>query len=454
MYSSSARIDPRHRSKAGWRAPAAFLPVLLIAAVSLSPQKNNFPRKNLFGNGLTVVTQMDDASSITVLEILIGGGTQGEPAGLKGLSYLTTRLALEIPDQAKAQALMEQAARYMMTSKGDYSVIHIECLSDYLDDTLGVFVSILRDPLFSNMRIDRVKGYMNSQRKIESDDNLNIGQLAHLRTFLDHLGYGGSIYGETASLEKIKGRDIQSFYGSHVIPGNMSLIAISDLETEKLNAILLKHFGSFPSAEKKAASSETQTGPPSSSASGGGETVIERETTQSLVSLGFALPGISAKNYVAATLLEALIGKGPGSRLWPIRTEKRLAYNVNARATFMREGGVFEAYMETDATKKDAARDALKTVIRETWEKGIAADELAEVKTFVRADFLRSNETKARRAETLGLFEGCGLGYEFFQKFFDELNALTLDEVNLYVREFLNPDKAALILVGPKSISR
>ena len=349
---------------------------------------------------------------------------------------------------------MERAARYMMTAKGDYSVIHIECLSDYLDDTLEVFVSILRDPLFSSMRIDRVKEYMNSQRKIESDDNLNIGHLAHLRTFLDYLGYAGSIYGEAASLEKIKGRDIQSYYGTHFIPANMSLIAISDLESEKLNAILLKHFGSFPSLEKKAAPSEIQTGSPSLSGSAGGETVVERETAQALVSLGFALPGISSKNYVLATLLEALIGKGPGSRLWPIRTEKRLAYNVNARATFMRDGGLFEAYMETDAIKKDAARDALKTVIRETWEKGIAADELEEVKTFVRADFLRTNETKDRRAETLSLFEACGLGYAYFRKFFDELNALTLDEVNSYIRDILNPDKIALVLVGPKSISR
>jgi zinc protease len=454
LHPSAARSDPRHRSKAGWRVPAAFLPVLLIAAVSLLARENHPPRKNVFSNGLAVVSQMDDASSITVLEILIGGGTKAEPPGFKGLSYLTTRLALEIPDQSKAQALMERSARYMMTAKGDYSVIHLECLSDYLDDTLEVFVSILRDPLFSSMRIDRVKEYMNSQRKIESDDNLNIGHLAHLRTFLDHLGYAGSIYGEAASLEKIKGRDIQSYYGSHFFPGNLSLVAISDLEPEKLNAILLKHFGSFSSVEKKAAPFEIPTGHPSLSVSAAGETVVERETTQALVSLGFALPAISAKNYVLAALLEALIGKGPGSRLWPIRTEKRLAYNVNARATFMRDGGLFEAYMETDATKKDAARDALNAAIRETWEKGISAAEFEEVKTFVRADFLRANETKARRAETLSLFEACGLGYEFFQKFFDELNALTLAEVNPYIRNVLNPDKAALVLVGPKSISR
>jgi zinc protease len=454
MHPSSACIDPRHRLKTKERVAAAFLPVFLIAAVSLRAQEKHPQRRNVFGNGLAVVSQMDDASSITVLEILIGGGTKAEPAGFKGLSYLTTRLALEIPDQSKAQALMERAARYMMTAKGDYSVIHIECLSDYLDDTLEVFVSILRDPLFSSIRIDRVKEYMNSQRKIESDDNLNIGHLAHLRTFLDHLGYAGSIYGEAASLEKIKGRDIQSYYGKHFIPANMSLIVISDLESEKLNAILLKHFGSFPSGEKKAAPSEIQTRSPSLSDSAGGEMVVERETTQALVSLGFALPGISAKNYVLATFLEALIGKGPGSRLWPIRTEKRLAYNVNARATFMRDGGVFEAYMETDATKKDAARDALKAVIREIWEKGISADEFEEVKTFVRADFLRANETKDRRAETLSLFEACGLSYEYFQKFFEELAALKLDEVNSYIRDVLNPDKAALVLVGPKSISR
>lgn len=395
-----------------------------------------------------MIIQNDEASSVTVLEILIKGGKKAEPDGKEGLSYLTTRLALEIPDQSNAIEFMEKSSRYMMTTKGDYSVIHIECLSEFLENTLGVFIQILEDPLFTGIRIDRIKEYMNNQRKIEGDDNINVGHLAQLRTFLGNLGYGGSINGEEESLKKLKARDIEAFYKNYFWAGNMILVAVSDLDGEELFGILEKHFGSFPS-KKPAESSPLLSS--DKSPSDEKETVIEKDTKQALVSIAFALPKISPKNQALAVLLENLLGKGPGSRLWTLRTEEKLAYNVNAQTTIMKEGGILEAYLESDGTKCDAAKEALKNIIQELYEKGISSDELQEAKILVKSNFLRANETKDKRTGTFGQFEALGLGFDYFAKFFGEVDAVTLDEINGYMKEVLNPEKSALVIVGPKN---
>lgn len=430
-------------------ALALLAPVLLmIFSQVLLSQWKNAPQKKILENGLTVITQKDEASSVTVLEILIKGGKKVEPAGREGLSYLTTRLALEIPDQSKAIELMEKSSRYMMTTKGDYSVIHIECLSEFLENTLGVFIQILEDPLFTGIRIDRIKDYMNNQRKIEGDDNINVGHLAQMRTFLGNLGYGGSINGEEESLKKLKARDIEAFYKNYFWAGNMILVAVSDLDGEELFGILEKHFGSFPS-KKPAESSPLLSS--DKNPSDEKETVIEKDTKQALVSIAFALPIISPKNQALAVLLENLLGKGPGSRLWTLRTEEKLAYNVNAQTTIMKEGGILEAYLESDGTKCDAAKEALKNIIQELYEKGISSDELQEAKTLVKSNFLRANETKDKRTGTFGQFEALGLGFDYFAKFFGEVDAVTLDEINGYMKEVLNPEKSALVIVGPKN---
>jgi len=394
-----------------------------------------------------VITQKDESSSVTVFEILVRGGKRAEPAGKEGLAYLTTRLSLEIPDQSKATELMEKSSRYMMTAKGDYSVIHIECLTDFLENTLAVFAAILKDPLFTGVRIDRVKDYLNNQRKIESDDNINVGHLAQLRTFLWNLGYSGSIYGEEEALKKIKGRDIESFYKNYFQAGNMILVAVSDLDTEKITGILQKYLGSFRSGKPPESVSIRA---PVENASERKETAFEKETKQALVSLGFALPKTTPRSYALASLLETLLGKGPGSKLWTLRTEEKLAYNVNAQASIFSEGGILEAYLETDASKKETAREALKKVLSELLEKGISAAELADIKILVKANFLRSNETKDRRTGTLGTFEALGLGFEYFTNIFGEVEAVTLDEINGFMKEVLNPEKSALVVVGPK----
>jgi predicted Zn-dependent peptidase len=432
------------------RTALAFLaPVLLmIFPQGLLSQWKNAPQKKILENGLTVISQKDEASSVTVLEILIKGGKKAEPAGREGLSYLTTRLALEIPDQSKAIEFMEKSSRYMMTTKGDYSVIHIECLSEFLENTLGVFIQILEDPLFTGIRIDRIKEYMSNQRKIEGDDNINVGHLAQLRTFLGNLGYGGSITGEEESLKKLKARDIEAFYKNYFWAGNMILVAVSDLDGEKLFGILEKHFGSFPSKKPAELSPLLSS---DKSPLDEKETVIEKDTKQALVSIAFALPKISPKNQALAVLLENLLGKGPGSRLWTLRTEEKLAYNVNAQTTIMKEGGILEAYLESDGTKCEAAKEALKNIIQELYEKGISSDEVQEAKTLVKSNFLRANETKDKRTGTFGQFEALGLGFDYFAKFFGEVDAVTLDEINSYMKEVLNPEKSALVIVGPKN---
>jgi len=419
---------------------------LFLAADSWAQLKNPLQKKTL-ENGLTMITQKDGSSAVTVLEILIRGGQKADPAGREGLAYLTTRLSLEIPDVGKAQELMEKSSRYQMTAKGDYSLIHLECLSEFLEDTLDVFVRILKDPLFSGMRIDRSKDYMNNQRKIESDDSLNAGHLIHLRTFLGGLGYGGTVYGTEESLEKIKSRDIEGFYKSGFTPANMTLLAVSDLDGERLSAVLQKLFGSFPAGKSPEAPSAASPERPGEAPK---ETVLEKDTQQTLVSLGFALPKVSAKNYALSSLLEGLLGKGPGSRLWPLRSELKLAYNVNAQATVFKEGGILEAYLETDPAKAEPARSALEKSLAELWEKGVSAESLQDTKTFVRSNFLRSNEPKDRRASTFSGFEAIGLGFDYFGAYFEALEGISLDEFNGYLREVLDPKKSALVVIGPK----
>jgi predicted Zn-dependent peptidase len=420
--------------------------LILAAQMPLFSQWKNPPKKTVLKNGLTAIIQQDEASSVTVLEILIKGGKSAEPAGYEGLSYLVTRLSLEIPDQSKVQDLMEKSSRYMMTSKADCSLIHIECLSENLESTLSVFMRILKDPLFSGLRIDRIKDFMNNQRKVESDDNVNAGHLALLRSFFKNTGYSGSIYGELESLDKIKRRDIEGFYETHFSADNMILVAISDFDNDKITKILEAAFGSFPSKKSAEVMSPV---PAREIAPDQKEIFLEKDTKQALVSIGCNLPEISAKNYALASLVENLLGKGPGSRLWTLRAEEKLAYNVNARSTLMKNAGILEAYLETDVSKTDLAREALKKAVLRLYEKGIGEDELAETKVLVRANYLRSNETKDRRTTTLGFFEALGLGYDFFTKYLQELDAVTLDEVNSYIKTYLDLEKSVLVIVGP-----
>lgn len=404
----------------------------------------NPPQKRTLDNGLTWLYQKDDSSAITVIYLLIGGGKKAEPTGKDGLAHLAARLAIEIPDRGKIQSLMNLATHISMNARGDYSLIRITCLSEGLEETLKIMAKIIRDPLFSGLRINSIKDNMEYQRKRVEDDPRNLAYQAFLDNLLVEKGYGGYTLGSKESLKKIKKNDIVNFYKETFTGSNMILAISSDLEEENILNICSEYFTEFP--EGTSLSVEPEVLPRKTEK----EIFITKDTKQSSVSVGFPLPELTPRNFVLAFLLETLLGKGVGSRLWPLRSQEKLAYVVDCKATQMKKGGFLEAYLETDHTKKEKAITALKNELEKLFNEGLSEEEFEMTKVQAKASFLRVNETKEERMQNFAVIEALGLGYEFLNDIFKEIDAVMLEEMNAYIKDILNPEKGVQVVVGPE----
>ncbi len=420
-----------------------FLFVLLYPGQEASPAEMQIKNKTL-ENGLSLICQKDASSSITVIQILIRGGQSAEPEDKQGLAYITTRLALEIPDQTIAQDLMSQASQMSMLCQGDYSLITITSLSENLDKTLNTISQIILNPLFSTIRIDFIKKQMDYRKNMQEDDAINVGRSAALEKFFAGTGYGGAVLGDKESLKAVKRKDIKSFYDTHFNAANIVVAAVSDMEEEDLLRIIENSLSKFSKGKIQ------DVHPIQGSLPESHDIYIEKDKQQYFISRAFLLPEATAKNYTLSYMVEHLLGKGVNSRLWALRTQKKLAYTVNSMATQMKFGGLLEAYLETDKEKKETALEALRMVLKELYENGITQEELEITKTFSKASFLRDNETKTTRARNLASFEALGLGFTFLDRFSEEIDAITLEEINAFLKEYLDPEKGVEVIVGPE----
>jgi zinc protease len=423
----------------------ALVPLLLLPPRIYPGQETAWElpvKKNVLENGLPVILETDGSSETTAIIVFIRGGKRAEPAGKSGLAFLTTRLAVEIPDQDKLRKLLSLASRVSVTSREDYSLIDIECLSSNLEPTLKILSKIIADPLFSGRRIDAVKDNMRHQAKLELDDSVLSGHLASLAAFFTDPGYAGSIYGNDESISAIKGRDVSDFYKRRFTAANIVISASSDLKEDEIMGMIADCFAGLPAGEIAPLE------PPGFRAEKEEAAFIPRETQQSYLSIAYSLPAMNRRQFVLSYLLENLLGKGPGSRLWPLRTEKRLAYNVNCRVTQMLEGGLVEAYLETDNSKRSTALEALRSTIGDLASNGIEAEEFGTVQTISKATFLRDNEARSSRTFTLGMFEALGFGYDYFSVLPAEIDAVSLEEMNVFIKSTLGSDKAFEVIVG------
>lgn len=425
--------------------PLVAVPLLLFHAQggrAQSPWKE-VPQKLVLSTGLKCLYQQDAASPTTVVQIFVSGGRGAVPAGADGLAYLATSLSLEIPDEGKVRDLMSQATRMSLSVWEDCSVIHIECLSGYLEPALRVASGIVQNPLLTGARIDRTKKQMLLRGRALQNDAEAAGRDAILRAVFGDRGYGAAAFGTEDSLKPLGRKEISSFRRQYFTASGLFFSVVSDLELEGVRFLLEKYFANFPPG---GASDHPLLLP---ALPEDRNIVSSRETKQTYIGRAFLLPAPDPLVYAQALVLEAAIGRGPGSRLWGLRASGQLAYNVNARTTWTRSAGVLETYLETEVAKSKSASAALDAVLSTLHGDGLSEEEFEASRLMAAAQFLRSIETKSARARAAGTFEIIGLGHDYLSGVFDSLGSVTLAEMNTLVKDVLGHEKALRVTIGP-----
>ncbi|UCE42815.1 MAG: insulinase family protein [Candidatus Aminicenantes bacterium] len=427
--------------------PALLLGALCFGFLSVPESLNvllkNQPEKEILSNGLTFIYHKDDLSPTSFVHILMKGGKRLEPEEKEGVAFLTTRLCLELPSQQVLQRLMNQATHTSFYCKHDFSVIKISCLSENLEEAIQLSTQILKEPLFSGIRIGRIKENMEHYKKLEEDQPLNVAHSAALDIFFHKTPYARQTYGTKETLKKIKKQDIERHYKESVKAKNMIVSISTNLEKEKTLGIVQQHFEDFSEDEPNESAAISLSPKQEKTLN------LEKDTQQTLVYAAFPLPKISERDLVLATMLQNLLGKGVNSKLWSLRTEKKLAYIVGARVFLMKEGGMLEAFLETDQTKKNMAITELQEAIQDLYQNGISPEDLSITKIHSKGEAIRENETKDTKAFNLATMEALELGYDFLNRMLIEIDLTTLEEFNAYIRNVLNPENAVMITVGP-----
>lgn len=410
----------------------------------------NPPERIAVNEQFSYIYQKDTSSEITVVHILFRGGMRAVPVVRRGLAFITSRLTVEVSSNDDLRELMHLGSTIQSNIEGDFTTTTIRTLSENLEPTLKLLSKSIRKPLISGLRVDNLKRFMAHNEKSEKDIPERLMEQAFLSAFSgdNAHGYGGSIFGDKASRKGIRRKMAAAFHKQYFTSANMVMVVTTDLDKDKITGLLRGNFASLP-AGKKAPLPPVSPAVPKQK-----KITIDKDNQQVLIAFGALLPGIDAAspaNYVRIFMLENLLGRGIGSKLWPLRSRKDLAYSLNSRFLQMKEGGLLMIYMKSEKAKKEAAYNALKSLLVNFHNSGVSEDELAVTKVLSRAEFLRNSETKDQRAAKLAYFQALGPGFDFIERLIGEIDNTSLDQLNGYLKKILEPSRLVEVLIGPGS---
>lgn len=418
-----------------------FISATAILSAPLASRVHEIPVEN----GPPIIFEKNPFSDLTVIHLLVRGGKKAELPSQSGLAYLTTRLAIEVHDAVLQQKMVEMGSRFDFQVENDYCLITVRSLSPFLLETLEIFTGMFTNPLFSGLRINRIKQHARHLQKTELDQDTGLLKITLLNTFFQTPGNTGSVYGDEDSLNRIGRKEIDDFFRTHFCLNNMCISLSSNLERTEIFGILSDTVARIPRGKRVVFQRQKILKPAEKAL------FFPRERKQVTVSFSFCTPELKPENFSKTFLLENLLGKGVGSVLWRLREDEKLAYLIQADTIQLKDAGILTVYLKTTPDKRQQALEKLKETLGNLAEKDFSPVELSVHQNHARADFFRFNESKEKYTLTLALFELLGPGYRYAEKLPAAIGQISAEEFNAFKRKILHPDNRIEISIGAEN---
>ncbi len=384
---------------------------------------------------------------MVALEIRIRGGANLDLPGKQGATNLMVALLEEGSGEMDAQTF--QAAREALAASFGFDVyddafsLSAQFLTENRTEAMALLRQALVAPRFDQDALDRVRAQVIANIRAQEKDPDDIaGAAFDAAAYGDH-PYGSSINGTIDSVSALTREDMFDAHARVLVRDRVYVGAVGDITAGELGALIDDLLGDLPEAS-------AELPPRVEFGLEGGITVVDYETPQSVALFGHAGIARDDEDYFAAYILnEILGGSGRQSRLMEEVREKRgLTYGVYS---YLVPKDYSEAYLGSVASANDSIAEAID-VIRAEWERlatqGVTEAELAEMKTYLTGAYPLRFDGNGPIANIMVGMQMVGLPVDYIATRNDQLNAVTLEDVNRVAAELLRPEDLHFVVVG------
>ncbi|MDT2074515.1 MAG: pitrilysin family protein [Planktomarina sp.] len=389
----------------------------------------------------------------TALEIMFSGGAALDPADKRGAAYLMMGLLEEgsgtMNAQAFAAAQEALAASFSFNVYDDTVVISIRFLTENREESLALLKMALTQPRFDSEAIERVRTQVLSILASNAQDPDSVASSTWAQiAFGDH-PYGTPREGTLSSIAAITRDDIIAVRQMLFVRDNLFVSAVGDISEGELGPLLDDLLGDLPAG----LSLKTA---PVEFATKGGLTVVNLPTPQSVALFGHAGIDRDDPDFFAAYVLNTILGgRGVESRLsTEVREKRGLTYGVSSFLVGKEEANML---MGQVASANDRIGSAIE-VIRNEWIKmaqhGVSQTELIDAQTYLTGAYPLRFDGNAKIANILVGMQRQGLSTDYINTRNDQINAVTLTQINRVAAELLQPEALHFVVVGqPKGLN-
>lgn len=420
-----------------------------IKPPALHVMKPQQPTRVVLDNGIVLLLQQDKELPLLSMNVMIRGGAKDEPFDKTGLTDIfaeswraggtKTRTGDQIDDfLALRAATIETGSDPIRTS------LQTHCLKKDFAEVLGLAVELLREPEFRQDKIDLAKRQLYTAISRRNDES---GEIVGRES--TKLAYGKdhplARQEEYATVGSVTRDDLLMWHRRFVHASNMIVGITGDFEPAELLSLLKQKLGTLPTSQKVMLPEVgfVPTRP-------GLYFAPKREVNQSSIHL--VQLGTTRKNadHYALEVMNEILGGGFWARLFTnIRTKQGLAYHVSGGVGLgWDHPALYKVAMSTKSQTTSKSITALFEQVQGMLMNPPTPDELQKAKDAILNSFVFKFDSKAKILSDRMRLEFAGYPPDYTEKYAEQIQKVTLDDVKRVAQKYLNPGGFAVLVVG------
>ncbi|WP_101067512.1 M16 family metallopeptidase [Roseovarius salinarum] len=429
-------------------------PLLLAAGLALPVQAATTPADDVtrfaLDNGMEVVVIEDHRAPVAVHMVWYRAGAADERPGVSGVAHFLEHLMFKATDDLDSGEFSATVARHggsdnAFTSQ-DYTAYFQRVAADRLGRMMQMEADRMVDLRLTETDIKTERNVIIEERnqRVENNPGALLREQQRAAQYLNH-PYGTPIIGWQAEMSELGMEATMDHYRTYYAPNNAVLVVAGDVTTQQVRTLAEKHYGPLPANPDLPERARPQE--PRQLAER--RLVLEDpRVSQPYVSRSYLAPERDSgaqERAAALTLLAEILGGGQTSMLnRELQFENKTAVYTSAwyRGMSLDDTTFNLTVVPAAGVTLEQAETAMDRVLEELLATGIDDDQLARIKTQIRASRIYERDDVTARARRYGRALTQGLTVDDVHAWPEILQDVTEKDILNAARDVLDRKRA------------
>lgn len=405
-------------------------------------------------NGLTVLTLEDHNTPVVAVQLWVKAGSKDE-SFYTGIAHLFEHMMFKgsknLGPEEHARLVGARGGRINAYTSRDVTVYHEDVTAESLPLVLALEAERFGNLDISQSKLDSEREVVLEERRMRVEDQpggLAFESLA-ATTWQAH-PYRWPVIGWRADIETVTVEACQAFFDTYYAANNLVLVIVGDIETDETLALVEKEFGGLRRAE--------------SIPRNPGKVVTQRGERRARINVDARIqlmygawhaPAAGHPDADALDVASQILSAGRSSRLYrQLVYEDEQALYAEGGYWALQEAGLFFAVAGVRPDVPiDEVEEAFFAQIDLIRQEGVSEEEVAKAKRQMEVGFVRGLSTTHSLASRVGqetVFFG---RVRSLDERLASINAVTPEDVQRVVKEYLVPESRSVVHVLDSQIS-